>query len=42
MEQAHVVGFGLDEHPNVQAWLARLEARDGTERARARVRPYQA
>jgi glutathione S-transferase len=42
MEQAHVVGFGLDEHPNVQAWLGRLENRDGTERARARVRPYQA
>ena len=42
MEQAHVVGFSLDEHPNVQAWLQRLEDREGTERARARVRPYQA
>jgi glutathione S-transferase len=41
MEQAHVVGFGLDEHPNVQAWLARLEERDATARARERVRPHQ-
>jgi glutathione S-transferase len=41
MEQAHVIGFGLDEHPNVQAWLARLEERDATARARERVRPYQ-
>ena len=42
MEQTHVIGFSLAEHPNVQAWLQRLETRDGTERARARVRPYQA
>jgi len=41
MEQARVTGFSLDEHPNVQAWLQRLESRDATERARARVRPYQ-
>jgi glutathione S-transferase len=42
VEQTHAVGFPLDEHPNVQAWLQRLEARDGTGRARERVRPYQA
>lgn len=41
MEQAHVTGFSLDEHPSVQAWLQRLESRDSTERARARVRPYR-
>jgi glutathione S-transferase len=41
MEQVHAIGFSLDEHPRVQAWLQRLEAREGTERARARVRPYQ-
>jgi glutathione S-transferase len=41
MEQAHAVGFGLDEHPNVQAWLRRLEEREATARARERVRPYQ-
>jgi glutathione S-transferase len=41
LEQAHAVDFQLDEHPNVQAWLQRLEARDGTERARQQVRPYQ-
>jgi len=42
MEQAHLIGFSLDEHPNVQVWLQRLEAREASERARARVRPYQA
>jgi glutathione S-transferase len=41
MEQAYAVGFGLDEHPNVQAWLRRLEERKSTARARGRVRPYQ-
>jgi len=41
MEQAHAVGFSLDEHSNVRAWLQRLEDRDSTERARARARPYQ-
>jgi glutathione S-transferase len=42
MEQAYLTGFSLDQHPNVQAWLQRLETREGTERARSRVRPYQA
>ena len=41
MEQAHAIGFSLDEHPRVQAWLGRLEQRDSTARARARVQPYQ-
>lgn len=42
LEQAYVTGFSLDQHPHVQAWLQRLETREGTERARSRVRPYQA
>ena len=41
LEQAHVVGFPLDSFPNLQAWLARLEAREGTDRARALVAPYR-
>jgi len=41
LEQAHVVGFALDPFPNVQAWLARLEARESTARARTLVQPYR-
>jgi glutathione S-transferase len=40
LEQARVVDFPLDPYPNVQGWLARLEARASTARARARVQPY--
>ena len=39
-EQVHAVQFPLDDYPNVQAWFGRLEARDSTARARARVQPY--
>lgn len=41
LEQAHVVGFALDPFPNLQAWLARLESREGTARARTLVAPYR-
>jgi glutathione S-transferase len=41
VEQARVTGFALDEHPRVMAWFERLEARDSTARARARVQQYQ-
>jgi glutathione S-transferase len=40
LEQANAVGFSLDELPRVKAWFERLEARDGTARARARVQPH--
>ncbi|MBT8047385.1 MAG: glutathione S-transferase family protein [Xanthomonadales bacterium] len=40
LEQVHAIGFSLDELPRVKAWLARLEARDSTARARAKVQPH--
>jgi len=40
VEQARAIGFALDEHPRVKAWFERLETRDSTARARARVQPY--
>ena len=40
VEQARTIGFALDEHPRVKAWFERLESRDSTTRARARVQPY--
>ena len=40
VEQVHAIGFSLDEHPRVKSWFERLEARDSTTRARARVQPY--
>jgi len=40
LEQAHAIGFSLDIHPRVRDWYDRLEARDSTARARARVQPY--
>jgi glutathione S-transferase len=40
LEQAKAVGFSLDELPCVQSWFARLEARESTARARARVQPH--
>lgn len=40
LEQAAAVGFSLDSVPRVQSWFERLEARDSTARARARVKPH--
>lgn len=40
LEQASAIGFSLAEHPRVEAWFKRIEARDSTARARARVQPY--
>ena len=40
VEQASAVDFPLDEHPRVRSWFERLEARDSTARARARVQPF--
>ena len=40
LEQAKAVGFSLDELPGVQSWFARLEARESTAKARARVQPH--
>jgi glutathione S-transferase len=40
LEQAHAIDFALDHHPRVRDWFSRLEARDSTARARARVQPY--
>ena len=40
LEQTRAVGFPLSDFPRVQAWFDRLEAREGTARARALVQPY--
>ena len=40
LEQVRAIKFPLEDHPRVLAWFERLEARDGTARARARVQPY--
>jgi glutathione S-transferase len=40
LEQVHPIGFSLDALPQVKAWLQRLESRESTARARARVKPY--
>ena len=40
LEQVRAINFSLDDHPRVMAWFERLEARDSTARARARVQPY--
>ncbi len=40
IEQVRVINFPLDDYPRVQAWFGRLEARDGTARARAQIQPY--
>jgi len=40
LEQAHTIDFALDHHPRVRDWFERLEERESTARARARVRPY--
>jgi glutathione S-transferase len=40
VEQARTVDFPLDGYPWLQKWLERLDARNGTIRARALVKPY--
>ena len=40
LEQVRAINFSLDDHPRVMAWFERLETRDSTARARARVQPY--
>jgi glutathione S-transferase len=40
IEQVRAINFPLDDHPRVMSWFERLEARDATARARARVQPY--
>jgi len=41
LEQIRFIDFSLAEHPRVQAWFERLEARDSAVQARAQVQPYQ-
>jgi len=40
LEQAHAIAFALDHHPRVWDWFERLEERESTARARARVAQY--
>jgi glutathione S-transferase len=40
VEQAQAIDFPLDDCPRVKAWFERLEARNGTSRARAKVQPH--
>jgi glutathione S-transferase len=40
VEQAQAIDFPLDDYPRVKAWFERLEARNGTSRARAKVQPH--
>ena len=40
VEQARAVDFPLDDLPRVSSWFERLEARESTARARAKVLPY--
>jgi glutathione S-transferase len=40
LEQVRYVDFPLADFPRVQAWFERLDQREATERARARVRSY--
>jgi len=40
VEQARAVDFSLEDYPQLQAWLERLEGRNSTIRARALVKPY--
>jgi glutathione S-transferase len=40
VEQARTVDFSLDEFARLRKWLAHLEERPSTARARDRVRPY--
>jgi glutathione S-transferase len=41
VEQVHAIDFSLDEHPRVKAWFERLEGRESTARARAKVESYR-
>lgn len=40
VEQVRAIDFPLDRYPRVEAWFERLETRDATARARARVESY--
>ena len=40
VEQSRIVDFSLDDFPRLQNWMERLDARNGTIRARALVKPY--
>lgn len=37
IEQVHAIEFALDDYPNVQSWLNRMDSRDSIARARARL-----
>ena len=40
LEQVHAIDFSLEDFPRTQAWFQRLEARESTARARARIQPF--
>jgi glutathione S-transferase len=40
LEQVHAIDFPLDGYPHLAGWFGRLEAREGTARARALVEPH--
>ena len=41
LEQIRFIDFSLAQHPRVQAWFDRLDARESAARARAQVQSYQ-
>ena len=41
LEQTRFIDFSLADHPHVQAWFDRLDARESTARARSQVQTYQ-
>lgn len=41
LEQTRSIDFSLADHPHVQAWFDRLDARESAARARAQVQTYQ-
>lgn len=40
LEQVNYIDFPLGRYPRLEEWFNRLESRDSTARARARVQPY--
>jgi len=40
LEQAQAIDFALDDYPRVKTWFERLEERESTARARARVKSF--
>lgn len=40
LEQVRWIDFALDDFPRLEGWFERLEARESTARARAKVKPY--